>query len=238
MGFSDYIWVAKKPHQLPILLPLFQKLPGIHTSHEVRMHPWGWTSGSVVARSLPEALFFLLNEPKNCEQNIRNLKQLHWLPQDPLFRSLIHQDYGRNIFSKFQIWEFWTILRSLKRLHQLPVWIKHSKLWRWGVSDLAFQKPFCQSHKKMQPFLIQTKVSNLENPEKFVNSSACLEKNETPKSLQKHLGKPMQHEHFFNASCFQVPGAHGSFWTTPKSKNHVKWDPFFKYIIRYLYCLP
>lgn len=48
----------------------------------------------------------------------------------------------------------------------------------------------------------------------------------------------MQHEHFFNASCFQVPGAHGSFWTTPKSKNHVKWDPFFKYIIRYLYWLP
>lgn len=90
----------------------------------------------------------------------------------------------------------------------------------------------------MQPFLIQKKCQQPWKPWKICELFRMSGKTESPKNLQKHLGKPMQHEHFFNASCFQVPGAHGSFWTTPKSKNHVKWDPFFKYIIRYLYWLP
>lgn len=154
-------------HQLPILLPLFQNFRA--STHPTR---WGCTPGvnfRALLRCRFPRLFFLCWMNQRTASKTSNLKQLHWLPQDPLFRSLIHQDYGRNIFSKFRIWEFWTILMSLKRLHQLPVWIKPSIQncgfgGKWlGISEAFLSKP--QENATVSD--TKKNVSNLENPWKI-----------------------------------------------------------------------
>lgn len=62
---------VRMAHRLLIFLPLFQNFPGIHTSHEVRCEkppPGGELPGVVALKSFPRLFFFVLNEPKNCEQ--------------------------------------------------------------------------------------------------------------------------------------------------------------------------
>ena len=198
-------------HRLPILLPLFQKLPGHpHIPRGVKKRtPRGWTSRALLFSVASRSSFFCWMNQRTASKT-SNLKQLHWLPlpQDPLFRSLIYQDYGRNIFSKFQIWEFWTILMSLKRLHQLPVWIKHSKLWLWG-KWLGISEAFLSKSQENATVSDTKKSQQPWKPWKnIVNSSACLEKTATPKNLQKQaLENPCSTSTFLMhpASRFQGP---------------------------------